>query len=142
MNIKAERIIGVTLFLIGLLLGVIINLFTSDSNVQNWYDKNRIWVFCFAGALILLGVILIILSFGSAGKPSTEKETPKKENQNQAKDKDEQSLSELLKNHQENLHKLKKQISIYAVGEEPLHLLNQIDTEQKTIKEIEEQLRA
>jgi hypothetical protein len=139
MNVKVERIIGVTLFFIGLALGVIINLFTSDSSVQNWYNKNRTWILCIAGVSILVGIILIFFSSGKAGKSTKGTKSLKHENHSLTVE-DEQFLNDQLNRHQENLRYLNKQKSIYAAGEEPLHLLNQIDAEKKTIKEIEEQL--
>lgn len=139
MNIKKQRAIGIILFIIGLALGLIVNLFASDLDVQAWYQKNRIVVWCLAGVLILIGIILISLSFGKARKSSTETKRIKQENQSVTA-KDEQSLPELLNIHQENLRKLIKQKSIYAAGEEPLHLLNQIEAEENAIKEIKEKL--
>jgi hypothetical protein len=50
-------------------------------------------------------------------------------------------LREQLARHQENRRQLLKQKSIYAAGEKPLHLLNQIAAEENAIKEIERQLR-
>jgi hypothetical protein len=41
-----------------------------------------------------------------------------------------------------NLYKLREQAAIYAAGETPLHLLNQIQAEEVEIRRIEEQLRA
>jgi len=41
-----------------------------------------------------------------------------------------------------NLYKLHEQAAIYAAGETPLHLLNQIEAEEIEIRRIEEQLRA
>lgn len=52
-----------------------------------------------------------------------------------------QYLYELLRMHQENLRKLIKQKSVFAAGEVPLHLLNQIEAEENEIEEIEEKLR-
>ncbi len=40
-----------------------------------------------------------------------------------------------------NLYKLRQQAAIYAAGETPLHLLNQIEAEEMEIRRIEEQLR-
>ena len=40
-----------------------------------------------------------------------------------------------------NLHKLREQAAIYAAGETPLHLLNQIEAEETEIRRIEGQLR-
>ncbi len=59
----------------------------------------------------------------------------------ESNNKDRKYLYELLSRHQENLRKLMIQISVYAVGEVPLHLLNQIEAEENEIKEIEEKLR-
>jgi hypothetical protein len=41
-----------------------------------------------------------------------------------------------------NLYKLREQAAIYAAGETPLHLLNQIEAKEMEIRRIEEQLRA
>lgn len=41
-----------------------------------------------------------------------------------------------------NLYKLREQAAIYAAGETPLHLLNQIEAEEVEVYRIEEQLRA
>jgi hypothetical protein len=41
-----------------------------------------------------------------------------------------------------NLCKLREQAAIYAAGETPLHLLNQIEAEEMEIRRIGEQLRA
>jgi uncharacterized membrane protein YgaE (UPF0421/DUF939 family) len=139
MNIKIERTIGVILFIIGLALGLILNLFASDLDIQVWYQKNRTLVWCLAGVLILIGIILISLSFGKASKSSSETKRIKQDNQSVTA-KDEQNISELLNRHQENLRKLIKQKSIYAASEEPLHLLNQIEAEENAIKEIKEKL--
>jgi DNA-binding response OmpR family regulator len=50
-------------------------------------------------------------------------------------------LEEELKLHKRNLRKLRSQKAIYAAGEAPLHLLNQIETEEKEIQRIEEELK-
>jgi hypothetical protein len=55
--------------------------------------------------------------------------------------KDVKYLYELLMIHQENLRKLIKQTSVFAAGEVPLHLLNQIEAEENEIKDIEGKLR-
>jgi hypothetical protein len=39
-------------------------------------------------------------------------------------------------------HALREQAAIYAAGETPLHLLNQIEAEEMEIRRIEEQLSA
>lgn len=51
-------------------------------------------------------------------------------------------LEEELKRHKRNLHKLQSQKAVYAVGEIPLHLLNQTEAEEKEIQRIEEELKA
>jgi len=52
------------------------------------------------------------------------------------------SLEKQLAQHRRNLYKLREQAAIYAAGETPLHLLNQIEAEETEIRRIEEQLRA
>jgi hypothetical protein len=51
-------------------------------------------------------------------------------------------LEQELDQHKRNLYKLRQQAAIYAAGETPLHLLNQIEAEEMEIRRIEEQLRA
>lgn len=45
-----------------------------------------------------------------------------------------------LRRHHSNLNKLREQASVYALGETPLHLLNQIEEEERIIAELEAQL--
>jgi hypothetical protein len=52
------------------------------------------------------------------------------------------SLEQQLTQHRRNLYKLRQQAATYAVGETPLHLLNQIEAEETEIRRIEVQLRA
>jgi hypothetical protein len=52
------------------------------------------------------------------------------------------ALERELSQRKRNLYKLRGQAAIYAVGETPLHLLNQIEAEEMEIRRIEEQLRA
>jgi len=52
------------------------------------------------------------------------------------------ALERELSQRKGNLYKLREQAAIYAVGETPLHLLNQIEAEEMEIRRIEEQLRA
>jgi hypothetical protein len=47
------------------------------------------------------------------------------------------SLETELAQHRSNLAKLRQKKAIYALGEEPLHLLNQIEAEEKAITELE-----
>ena len=49
-------------------------------------------------------------------------------------------LQELLEKHVQNLRLLQKQKAVFAAGEVPLHLLNQIEAEEKAIASIEQQL--
>jgi hypothetical protein len=51
-------------------------------------------------------------------------------------------LRQRLGHHTHNLHLLKQQASVFAAGETPLHLLNQIDSEQKCIEDISAALSA
>ena len=55
--------------------------------------------------------------------------------------KDLSALEQELAQRKRNLYKLRQQAAIYAVGETPLHLLNQIEAEEMEIRHIEEQLR-
>jgi hypothetical protein len=48
-----------------------------------------------------------------------------------------ESRRRLLNQHQSNLLKLKENAAIYAAGEVPLHLTNQIEAEEKAIEEQE-----
>jgi hypothetical protein len=50
------------------------------------------------------------------------------------------ALERELAQRKRNLYKLRKQAAIYAAGETPLHLLNQIEAEEMEIRRIEEQL--
>ncbi len=52
------------------------------------------------------------------------------------------ALERELTRRKRNLYKLREQAAIYAAGETPLHLLNQIEAEEMEIRHIEEQLRA
>ena len=51
------------------------------------------------------------------------------------------SLKRNLAQHNSNLQKLEEQAAMYGAGEHPLHLLNQIEIEQKTIVELEDKIR-
>jgi len=51
------------------------------------------------------------------------------------------SLQHRLTIHKSNLNKLLEQKAIYAAGEEPLHLLNQIDVEKAEIARLEAELK-
>jgi hypothetical protein len=51
------------------------------------------------------------------------------------------ALERELAQRKRNLYKLRRQAAIYAAGETPLHLLNQIEAEEMEIRRIEEQLR-
>lgn len=51
-----------------------------------------------------------------------------------------QALHELLARYERNLHLLRRKKAVYAEGEEPLSLLNQIDMEEKKIHELKQQL--
>lgn len=50
------------------------------------------------------------------------------------------ALQRELAQHKRNLYKLREQAAVYAVGETPLHLLNQIEAEEKEIRRIEAEL--
>ncbi|MEM7532518.1 MAG: hypothetical protein AAF639_10095 [Chloroflexota bacterium] len=51
-----------------------------------------------------------------------------------------QELEELLEQRRKNLRRIQKQLAVYAVGEEPIYLLNQQSTEVERIKELQERL--
>ena len=51
-----------------------------------------------------------------------------------------QWLEQELAQHKRNLSHLRKQAAIYAEGEKPLHLLNQIDHEEQEIQRIQAEL--
>lgn len=51
-----------------------------------------------------------------------------------------QSLEEELAQRRQNVDTLKGQLAIYAKGEEPLHLLNQLKTEERAVAELEREL--
>lgn len=51
-----------------------------------------------------------------------------------------ESLRRQLLQHQSNLNKLKEQTAIYALGETPLRLINQIEHEDNQIAKLEDQL--
>lgn len=56
---------------------------------------------------------------------------------------DEQSyLTAELAQHRLNVLRLRKQKAIYAEGEEPIRLLNQIDAEETAIRKLEQQLQS
>jgi HD superfamily phosphodiesterase len=50
------------------------------------------------------------------------------------------ALQRELAQHKRNLYKLREQAAIYTAGETPLHLLNQIEAEEKEIRRIEGEL--
>lgn len=52
-----------------------------------------------------------------------------------------QSLEEELAQRRQNVHTLRMQLANYAKGEEPLHLLNQLEAEERAVAELEEMLR-
>lgn len=140
MSVKTQRFVGVMLFLLGLALGLVSDLLASDEAIQHWYQAYRTWILSGAGLLILTGIILISISIKKGDQPTT----PQKDgapSHTTITSEDEEFLREQLARHQENRRQLLKQKSIYAAGEEPLHLLNQIAAEEKAIKEIEQQLR-
>ncbi len=93
-----------------------------------------------AGLFALVGIILNIFSISKDSKPKPEKESSEPSVPSHANE-DEKHLRELLAKRRQNLRTFQLQKSIYAAGEEPLHLLNQIAAEEKAIKEIEQQLR-
>ena len=50
------------------------------------------------------------------------------------------SLKRELTQHQRNLNRLREQAAIFAAGETPLHLLNQIEAEKMAIQAVKERL--
>ncbi len=51
-----------------------------------------------------------------------------------------ESMEQELKIHRRNLRRLRQQAAIYGAGAAPLHLLNQIEHEEKAIQDIERRL--
>jgi hypothetical protein len=51
-------------------------------------------------------------------------------------------LERELAQHQRNLARLRAQKAVYAAGEEPLSLLNQIDVEEREIARVQAELAA
>jgi hypothetical protein len=47
-----------------------------------------------------------------------------------------------LVQHQRNLARLESMRAVYALGETPLHLLNQIDHEEREVKRVQAELDA
>jgi len=131
---------GVSLFLIGISLDFIFNLLAADSKIVELYNKNHTWSLVIAVVLVLVGIILIIGNLRKDAKLEAEKKSSVLSDMPIFSE-DEKFLHEQLAHHQENRRQLLKQKSIYAAGEEPLHLLNQIAAEEKAIKEIKQQLR-
>lgn len=140
MSIKTQRLVGVTLFLIGLALGLITNLLAADPEIQIWYKQYRTWILIVAGLFAVVGIILNISSISKDSHPKSKKESGEPSVPSLANE-DEMYLHELLSKRQQNLRTLQLQKTTYATGEEPPHLLNQIAAEEKAIKEIEQQLR-
>lgn len=140
MKINVQIVSGVALFLIGILLDFIFNLFAANSKMVELYNKNHTWALVIAGVLVLVGIILIIGNLRKDVKLSGEKKSGVPSDKPTFSE-DEKFLYEQLARHQENRRQLLKQKGIYAAGEEPLHLLNQIAAEEKAVKEIEQQLR-
>lgn len=143
-----QRIIGVILFLMGLSLGFVFNLFASDSDIKAWYNEYRIWVVIIAALFILVGIVLTIFrmpqSASEMAKHSSA-EIPTESNSNGSGDiallsEDTEFLKEQFAKHKQNLQNLLRQKSNYGAGEVPLRLLNQIDEEEKNIRKIAEQL--
>jgi hypothetical protein len=52
------------------------------------------------------------------------------------------AMEQELAQHQRNLNRLKAKKAVYAAGEEPLSLLNQIDAEEREIQRLQAQLNA
>lgn len=137
---KTQRIIGVTLFLIGILLNFFVELVADEIKRNPWYIQNRTWILSIGALFILLGIFLTFVNIPKV-KEKISKGNSKETGDISFPDKDQNFLREQLNRHQENLRKLLRQKSIYAAGEEPLHLLNQIAAEQKEIQEIEHKLQ-
>lgn len=140
MKINVQIVSGVALFLIGISLDFVFNLFAADSKIVELYNKYHTWTLVIAGVLVLVGIILIIGNIRKDAKLRAEKKSSVTSDMTMFGE-DEKFLREQLARHQENRRQILKQKSIYAAGEEPLHLLNQIAAEEKAINEIEQQLR-
>lgn len=143
MRLKTQLvIIGVALFLIDRSLDFLFNVLSADEQVVNWYKGHHVIVLWISGVLVIAGIILAIFNINKGGESKQEHGHTISTPMSAAfANKDEKFLREQLARHQENRRQLLKQKSIYAAGEEPLHLLNQIAAEEKAIKEIEQQLR-
>jgi len=135
-----QRLIGIILFLIGIMLDFFVELTVDDIKSWSWYIQNRNWIFFIGALLILSGVLLSFVNISKI-KKKIPMEDSKGSSDISFLNTDEKFLREQLDRHQENLRKLLRQKSIYATGEEPLRLLNQIAAEQKKIQEIEQQLQ-
>lgn len=135
-----QRIIGIILFLIGILLDFFVELIVDDIKRWSWYIENRTWIFIIGATFILAGGLLTFVNI-SKEKDKISGEDSQGTSDISLLDKDQDFLNEQLIRHQENLRKLLRQKSIYAAGEEPLHLLNQSAAEEKKIREIEQQLQ-
>ena len=61
---KTMRVLGTILFLIGILLGILGNLISGDSIVQEWYRQHRLLALALTVFLILLGMILALRNTG------------------------------------------------------------------------------
>ena len=143
---KTQRTIGVTLFLLGLALELIFNLFASDPQVQAWYTKYRTQILGAGIVLVLLGIVLTISSIRSgaprtATRPRIGRSRQSGLSDSVHPDEDEKSLHRQLEQHRQNLNTLLEQEAIYEKGGEPLRLLNQIEAEKQAITEIERKLQ-
>jgi len=137
---KTQRIIGVSLFAIGIILDFFIELLADEIKKQPLYIQNRNWILFVGAIFILIGIFLTIVNIPKL-KEKILKDDEKGVGDITFLNKDLNFLQEQVASHQENLKKLLNQKSTYAKGEEPLHLLNQIEAEEKKIKEIKQQLQ-
>lgn len=143
---KVQRIIGVTLFLLGLGLGLISDLFAADPQIQAWYAAYRPWILGTGILFVLLGIALTIASIRSDAPEAAMHDRigssrPDEPSHSVDLDQDDEFLRSQLGQHRQNLHRLLEQKAIYGNGEEPLRLLNQIEVEQQAIKEIQRKLQ-
>jgi hypothetical protein len=157
-----KRIVGITLFLVGLLLGFITNLFSSDPIVQAWYTNNRSYILPTAAFLIIMGIFLTFISLSDSEASKNKRfsadnstlpphyhhkdsqayqQTNNDDTKQYLDDPQTQFLVSQLNSHQRNLKHLLGQKAVYASGESPIRILNQIEFEQETIAQIEEQLK-
>ncbi len=81
-----------------------------------------------------------VLAYYAGGDPQPKGVPFEVAPQNALDEEERAALMTQLKQHRRNLRTLQQQAAIYGIGARPLHLLNQIEHEEKTIHELEQQL--